>query len=68
LNSAVWRTHPEVVVGDTWHTSDRYEDVDRLLREITPAPAPLAGLRSIGFGRYVEEFRSPAGFTARILL
>jgi anti-sigma regulatory factor (Ser/Thr protein kinase) len=54
---AVWRTHPEVVVGDTWHTSDRYEDADRLLRAITPAPAPLAGLRSIGFGRDVGEFR-----------
>jgi anti-sigma regulatory factor (Ser/Thr protein kinase) len=53
----VWRTHPEVVTADTWSTSDRYEDPDRLLRAVTPGPKPLSGLRSIGFGRDVEEFR-----------
>lgn len=54
---AVWRTHPEVIAGGAWRTSDRYEDAGRLLRAITPAPAPLAGLRSIGFGRDLEDFR-----------
>jgi anti-sigma regulatory factor (Ser/Thr protein kinase) len=54
---AVWRTHTEVVAGDTWHTSDDYADPDRLLRGITPEPAPLQALRSIEFGRDPEEFR-----------
>jgi anti-sigma regulatory factor (Ser/Thr protein kinase) len=53
----VWRTHPEVVAGDTWHTSDRYEDPDGLLRALTPEPKPLSGLRPIAFGRDLEEFR-----------
>jgi anti-sigma regulatory factor (Ser/Thr protein kinase) len=53
----VWRTHPEVVAGDVWNTSEHYEDPDRLLRRITPEPAPIAELRSIGFGQDVEEFR-----------
>ena len=53
----VWRTHPEVHAGDTWHTSDRFEDPDELLGALTPEPTPLSGLRSIGFGRDLEEFR-----------
>jgi anti-sigma regulatory factor (Ser/Thr protein kinase) len=53
----VWRTHPEVHAGDAWHTSDRFEDPDELLGELTPEPRPLTGLRSIGFGRDLEEFR-----------
>jgi anti-sigma regulatory factor (Ser/Thr protein kinase) len=53
----VWQTHPEVVADDSWKSSDRYEDPDRLLRRLTPAPAPLTGLRPIPFGRSVEEFR-----------
>lgn len=53
----VWRTHPEVVAGDTWNESDRYEDPDCLLRALTPEPRPLSGLRPIGFGRDLEEFR-----------
>ena len=53
----VWRTHPEVHAGDAWHTSDRFEDPDELLGELTPEPRPLSGLRSIGFGRDLEEFR-----------
>jgi anti-sigma regulatory factor (Ser/Thr protein kinase) len=53
----VWRTHPEVVADDAWHTSEHYEDPDQLLRRITPEPIPLSDLRSIGFGQDVEEFR-----------
>jgi anti-sigma regulatory factor (Ser/Thr protein kinase) len=53
----VWRTHPEVVAGDTWNESDRYEDPDELLRALTPEPKPLSGLRSLGFGSDLEEFR-----------
>jgi anti-sigma regulatory factor (Ser/Thr protein kinase) len=53
----VWQTHPEVVDGNTWTVSDRYEDPDDLLRRITPTPEPFAGLRSIPFGRGIEEFR-----------
>jgi anti-sigma regulatory factor (Ser/Thr protein kinase) len=53
----VWRSHPEVVAGDTWNTSDLYEDPDQLLRAITAEPTPLPDLRSIAFGRDLEEFR-----------
>jgi anti-sigma regulatory factor (Ser/Thr protein kinase) len=53
----VWQTHPEVVAGDSWNSSNRYEDPDHLLRRITPAPAPLTGLRSIPFGSGAEELR-----------
>jgi anti-sigma regulatory factor (Ser/Thr protein kinase) len=53
----VWRTHPQVLTGDSWNVSGEYEDPDSLLRRITPEPAHLSGLRSIGFGRDVEEFR-----------
>src|SRR5438309_368757 len=47
----------EAGTDDSWNRSDRYEDPDRLLRRITPAPAPLKGLRPIPFGRGVEELR-----------
>jgi hypothetical protein len=40
-----------------WTTSGRYEDPDQLLRRITPIPEPLSDLRSIAFGRDLEEFR-----------
>jgi anti-sigma regulatory factor (Ser/Thr protein kinase) len=53
----VWQTHPEVVDGDAWTTSDHYEDPDHLLRRLTVPPEPLSGLRSIPFGRDAEEFR-----------
>jgi anti-sigma regulatory factor (Ser/Thr protein kinase) len=53
----VWQTHPEVVADETWNASDRYEDPDELLRRVTPAPEPLSELRSIPFGRDVEQFR-----------
>jgi anti-sigma regulatory factor (Ser/Thr protein kinase) len=53
----VWQTHPEVIAGDSWNSSDRYEDPDHLLRRITPAAAPLTGLRPIPFGRDAEELR-----------
>jgi anti-sigma regulatory factor (Ser/Thr protein kinase) len=53
----VWQTHPEVVADGIRRTSDRYEDPDRLLRRVTPVPAPLFELHSIPFGRDVEAFR-----------
>ena len=53
----VWQTHPEVVAGDGWNQSDRYEDPDRLLRQITPAPAQLTGLTSIPVDGGLEELR-----------
>jgi anti-sigma regulatory factor (Ser/Thr protein kinase) len=53
----VWRTHPEVLADNTWNRSAQYEDPNRLLRRITPEPAPLSGLRPIAFGRAPEEFR-----------
>jgi anti-sigma regulatory factor (Ser/Thr protein kinase) len=54
---AIWRTHPEVLEGDALRVSDHYENPDQLLREITPEPAALTGLRPISFGRDVVEFR-----------
>lgn len=54
---AVWRTHPEVVAGDTWNTSHYHEDPDELLRRIAPVPEPLSELRSIAFGRDLESLR-----------
>jgi anti-sigma regulatory factor (Ser/Thr protein kinase) len=53
----VWQTHPEVVEGNTWRTSDHYEDPDHLLRRVSPEPELLPELRSIPFGRDTEEFR-----------
>lgn len=57
VRDAVWRTHPEVIADEAWLSSDQYEDPEGLLRRITPEPVPLQGLRSIGFGRDVEELR-----------
>jgi anti-sigma regulatory factor (Ser/Thr protein kinase) len=53
----VRQTHPEVVTDDGWSVSADYEDPDGLLRRLTPEPTPLADLRSIPFGRNLEEFR-----------
>jgi anti-sigma regulatory factor (Ser/Thr protein kinase) len=53
----VWRTHPEVVDHDTWTTSELYEDVDQLLRRITPPPEALPGLRSIPVAHDTEHLR-----------
>jgi anti-sigma regulatory factor (Ser/Thr protein kinase) len=53
----VWQTHPEVVTDEGWNASDRFEDPDELLRRVTPDPLPLPELRSIPFGRDVEELR-----------
>ena len=47
----VWQTHPEVVAGDGWNPSDRYEDPDRLLRRITPA-AGAARRAEVDAGRW----------------
>jgi anti-sigma regulatory factor (Ser/Thr protein kinase) len=54
---SVWRTHPEVVAGDGWNASDRFEEPDQLLRRLTPVPLPLPELRPIPFGRDTESFR-----------
>jgi anti-sigma regulatory factor (Ser/Thr protein kinase) len=54
---SVWQTHPEVVTEDGWNASDLFEDPDELLRRLTPDPLPLPDLRSIPFGRDIEEFR-----------
>jgi anti-sigma regulatory factor (Ser/Thr protein kinase) len=53
----VWRTHPEVLSGDGWKTSDHLEDPDELLRRLTPPPEPLDGLRSLSFGGDLEQLR-----------
>jgi hypothetical protein len=53
----VWQTHPEVVDGNTWTTSDHYEDPDHLLRRITPTPEAIPELRPIPFGGDTEELR-----------
>jgi anti-sigma regulatory factor (Ser/Thr protein kinase) len=53
----VWRTHPEVLAGDAWSASGRYEDPDGLLRRITPAPEELPDLRSMPVGRDPEQIR-----------
>jgi anti-sigma regulatory factor (Ser/Thr protein kinase) len=53
----VRQTHPEVVTDDCWSMSADYEDPDGLLRRLTPEPTPLADLRSIPFGRNLEELR-----------
>jgi anti-sigma regulatory factor (Ser/Thr protein kinase) len=46
-----------VVHRDVLRPSAAYEDPDALLRRLTPAPEPLPALRSIPFGRDVEQFR-----------
>ena len=53
----VWQTHAEVVDADKWSDSGLYEEPDRLLRRLTPHPEQLPGLRSIPFGRDVEQLR-----------
>jgi anti-sigma regulatory factor (Ser/Thr protein kinase) len=53
----VRQTHPEVLTDKGWNMSDDYEDPDRLLHRLTPEPTPLPDLRSIPFGRNLEEFR-----------
>jgi len=53
----VRQTHPEVVTDNGWNMSGDYEDPDRLLRRLTPDPTLLPDLRSIPFGRNLEEFR-----------
>jgi anti-sigma regulatory factor (Ser/Thr protein kinase) len=53
----VWQTHPEIVDGDAWQPSGRFEDPDHVLRRVTPAPQPLSQLRSIPFGDDTEQLR-----------
>jgi anti-sigma regulatory factor (Ser/Thr protein kinase) len=53
----VWQTHPEVIEGGTRRRSQEYEEPDELLRRLAPAPEPLAELRSLPFGRDLEQLR-----------
>jgi anti-sigma regulatory factor (Ser/Thr protein kinase) len=53
----VWQTHREVLSGDTWTTSQRFEDPDDLLRRLTPVPEPLAELRSLPAAGDLEQLR-----------
>jgi anti-sigma regulatory factor (Ser/Thr protein kinase) len=53
----VWQTHPEVVDGNAWTRSGRYQDPDAVLRQLTPAPEDLRGLRSIAPARGAEHVR-----------
>jgi anti-sigma regulatory factor (Ser/Thr protein kinase) len=55
--NGVWQTHPEVVDGEAWSTSGRYEDPDELLRRLIRGPEPISELRSIGPCRHEEDFR-----------
>jgi anti-sigma regulatory factor (Ser/Thr protein kinase) len=57
IREGVWRTHPGVVVGGTRQASGKYEQADRLLREIAREPERLARLRPIAVGAGAEEFR-----------
>jgi anti-sigma regulatory factor (Ser/Thr protein kinase) len=52
----VGRTHPHVT-GHGWEASDQFEDPRELVRELTPAPEPLAELRSWAAGDDLERFR-----------
>jgi MEDS: MEthanogen/methylotroph, DcmR Sensory domain len=54
---AIWQTHPEVVDGTTWSTSETYTEPEDLLRRLAPVAETLAGLRTIPFGRDIGEFR-----------
>jgi anti-sigma regulatory factor (Ser/Thr protein kinase) len=49
------RTHPEVL-ADGWQASGQFEDPRALVRELTPEPEPLLGLRSFS-AQDVEGFR-----------
>jgi anti-sigma regulatory factor (Ser/Thr protein kinase) len=53
----VWQTHPEIVDGDAWEASGRYEDPDDVMRRVTRAPQPLSQLASIPFGDGAEQLR-----------
>jgi anti-sigma regulatory factor (Ser/Thr protein kinase) len=53
----VWRTHPDVLLNGVSNRSDRYADPAQLLRQTTPDPTPIPDLRTIPFGRDIEEFR-----------
>jgi anti-sigma regulatory factor (Ser/Thr protein kinase) len=52
----VWSTHAEVLT-DRWVRSDHFEDPRELVRRLTPAPAPLAQLRSVSAADDLELFR-----------
>jgi anti-sigma regulatory factor (Ser/Thr protein kinase) len=53
----VWRTHPEVVNGITWTTSELFEDPGQLLRRISPPPESIPDLRSIPIGQDIVQLR-----------
>jgi anti-sigma regulatory factor (Ser/Thr protein kinase) len=53
---AVWQTHPEVL-SDEWQASEHFEDPRALVRKLTPAPEPLAELRSFSADEDLDAFR-----------
>jgi anti-sigma regulatory factor (Ser/Thr protein kinase) len=57
VRDGVLRTHPEMVAAHGWRTSKRFQEPDRVLRELTAVPTPILGLRSIPFGGDVVAFR-----------
>ncbi|HEY2193932.1 MAG TPA: sensor histidine kinase [Actinomycetospora sp.] len=57
IRDAVWRTHPSVATAAGSRASEHYEEPRALLRRVAPSPPPVERLRSIGFGRDVEDFR-----------
>ena len=52
----VLRTHNEVLTGE-WARSNRFEDPNDVVRELTPEPERLPGLRSWYVGQDLERFR-----------
>jgi anti-sigma regulatory factor (Ser/Thr protein kinase) len=57
VREGVWRTHPEVVSAGGWRCSDRFDDPDRVLRDVAPVPPALPGLRSVLSDGGVEGVR-----------
>jgi anti-sigma regulatory factor (Ser/Thr protein kinase) len=54
---AVWQTHPEVVAGGAWATSERFQDPDEVLRRAAGAPMGPLELRPISAGGDIERLR-----------
>ena len=61
---AVWRTHTSVLDGD-WRQSPHFEDPARIVRELTPQPRTLLGLRALSPGEDLERFRERLGEAMR---
>jgi anti-sigma regulatory factor (Ser/Thr protein kinase) len=53
---SVGRTHAEVL-DDPWRERGQFEDPRELVRNLTPPPRPVPGLRSVAIGGELEGFR-----------